>query len=80
MSEPLPQPNKPVVLCVDDDRDIAEVVEAIPVDEASDVSCLFTLDVNALHRAVGRLEPDCVAARRPSKPSTWGRPTWARWT
>ena len=60
MSEAIPQPNKPVILCVDDDRDIAEVVEAILVDEGYEVSCLFTLDDNALHRAVGRLEPDCV--------------------
>ena len=60
MSEPTPQANKPVVLCVDDDRDIAEVVEAILVDEGYDVSCLYTLDDDALRRTVGRLEPDCV--------------------
>lgn len=60
MPEPTPQPNKPVVLCVDDDRDIAELVEAILVDEGYDVSCLYTLADDALRRTVGRLEPDCV--------------------
>jgi DNA-binding response OmpR family regulator len=45
---------------VDDDRDIAEVVEAILVDEGYDVSCLYALDDDALRRTVGRLEPDCV--------------------
>ncbi len=60
MPEPSSQPHKPVVLCVDDDRDIAEVVEAILVDGGYDVSCLYTLDDDALRRTVGRLEPDCV--------------------
>ncbi len=60
MFKPAPQTNKPVVLCVDDDQDIAEVVEAILTDEGYEVSCLYTLDDDALRRAVGRLEPDCV--------------------
>ena len=54
-------PNSPVsVLCVDDDRDIAEVVQAILTDEGYDVSCLYELADDALFRAAGRLEPDVV--------------------
>lgn len=50
----------PSVLCVDDDRDVAEVVQAILTDEGYRVSCLYELADNALLRAVGRLEPDVI--------------------
>lgn len=50
----------PAVLCVDEDRDIAEVVQAILTDEGYRVSCLYALSDDALLRAVGRLEPDCI--------------------
>lgn len=45
---------------MDDDRDVAEVVQAILADEGYAISCLYTLDDDALLRTVGRLEPDCV--------------------
>ncbi|HEV3486092.1 MAG TPA: response regulator, partial [Vicinamibacterales bacterium] len=48
------------VLCVDDDRDVAEVVQAILEDDGYAVSCLYELADDALLRAVGRLEPDVV--------------------
>lgn len=48
------------VLCVDDDRDIAELVQAILVDEGYQVSCLYEVADDALFRAAGRLEPDVV--------------------
>ena len=48
------------VLCVDDDRDIAEIVQAILTDEGYEVSCLYELADDALLRAAGRLEPDVV--------------------
>lgn len=48
------------VLCVDDDRDVAEVVQAILEDDGYAVSCLYDLGDDALLRAVGRLEPDVV--------------------
>lgn len=48
------------VLCVDDDRDVAEVVQAILEDEGYAVSCLYDLADDALLRAVGRLEPDVI--------------------
>ena len=51
---------RPRVLCVDDDRDVAEVVQAILADAGYAISCLYDVSNDALHRAVGRLEPDCV--------------------
>ena len=48
------------VLCVDDDRDVAEVVQAILEDEGYAVSCLYELADDAFLRAVGRLEPDVI--------------------
>jgi CheY-like chemotaxis protein len=50
----------PTVLCVDDDRDIAEIVQAVLVDEGYSVTCLYNLEDDALLRTVGQLEPDCV--------------------
>lgn len=51
---------RPSVLCVDDDRDLAEVVQAVLVDEGYAVSCLYSLEDDALPRALGQLEPDVV--------------------
>jgi CheY-like chemotaxis protein len=48
------------VLCVDDDRDVAEVVQAILADEGYRISCLYELADDALMRAVGSLEPDVI--------------------
>lgn len=55
-----PSAGGPTVLCVDDDRDIAEVVQAILADEGYRISCLYELSDDALMRAVGRLEPDVI--------------------
>jgi CheY-like chemotaxis protein len=51
---------RPSVLCVDNDRDIAEIVQAVLSDEGYAVSCLYDGDGDALARLVGQLEPDCV--------------------
>jgi CheY-like chemotaxis protein len=51
---------RPRVLCVDDDRDIAEIVQAVLTDEGYDVSCIYEGSSEVLARAVGMLEPDCV--------------------
>jgi CheY-like chemotaxis protein len=51
---------QPTVLCVDDDRDMAELVEAVLTDEGYAVSVLYSLDDDAVLRAAGRLEPDCI--------------------
>ena len=48
------------VLVVDDDHDIAELVEAILTDEGFTVSCLFDVQREALLEMVGHLEPDCI--------------------
>ena len=56
----MPDSTMPSVLCVDDHRDIAEIVQAVLVDEGYAVSCLYELAGDALLRTVGRLEPDCV--------------------
>ena len=48
------------ILCVDDDRDVAEVVEAILDDAGYKVSCLYELADDALLRSIGRLEPDVI--------------------
>ena len=50
----------PSVLCVDDDRDVAEVVQAILADEGYRISCLYELADDALLRTVGKLEPDVI--------------------
>lgn len=60
MAERAAQSRLPRVLCVDDDRDIAELVEAILVDEGYDVSCLYDVTDESLRRIVAQLEPDCV--------------------
>lgn len=56
----MPDKPGPSVLCVDDDHDIAEIVEAVLDDEGYAVSCLYTSDRGMLARTVGQLEPDCV--------------------
>ena len=48
------------VLCVDDDRDVAEVVQAVLVDEGYEVTCLYDMSDDALPRVMGQFEPDCV--------------------
>lgn len=51
---------KASVLCIDDDRDVSEVVEAILGDEGYAVTCARMVDEEELLRTVGRVEPDCV--------------------
>lgn len=48
------------VLVVDNDRDIAEIVESILTDEGFKVSCLYRDSQVELHAAVESLDPDCV--------------------
>ncbi|HEX5578172.1 MAG TPA: response regulator [Candidatus Limnocylindria bacterium] len=52
--------SRPSVLCVDDDRDIAEIVQAVLTDEGYQVSCLYSTEGDLLARTVGQLEPDCI--------------------
>lgn len=53
-------PSGPSVLCIDDDRDIAEIVQAALDDEGYAVSCLYSAHGDLVARTVGQLEPDCV--------------------
>ena len=53
-------PTRPSVLCVDDDRDVGEVVAAILEDEGYAVSSLYDFTEDALLRTIGRLEPDVI--------------------
>lgn len=48
------------VLVIDDDRDIAEVVQTILLDEGFRVSCIYTHFGPDVHAAVEALQPDCV--------------------
>ena len=48
------------VLVVDNDRDIAEIVQTILIDEGFRVSCIYTPSQVDLHTAVETLDPDCV--------------------
>lgn len=49
------------VLVLDDDRDIAEMVQTILIDEGFRVSCLYDLrPTEEMQAAVARLEPDCI--------------------
>lgn len=60
MTESISRDSRPRVLCVDDDRDVAEVVQAILADSGYAISCLYDVSDESLRRAVGQLEPDCV--------------------
>lgn len=51
---------KKKIVVVDDDRDIAEIVQTILLDEGFTVSCLYLPSQDELKRAIDRLEPDCV--------------------
>ena len=53
-------PSRPSVLCVDDNRDVVEVVSAILEDEGYDVSALYEFTNDALLRTIGQLEPDAI--------------------
>jgi CheY-like chemotaxis protein len=58
---PMPsQPSSPVVLVVDDDRDIGDLVVAVLTDAGYQVSLLAQVAPELVATAVGRLEPDCI--------------------
>ena len=72
---------RPRVLCVDDDRDIGAVVRAILGDEGYDVTCLFEITDEALRRAIGELEPDCIlldSASHTNYSRSWEAAAWIR--
>lgn len=67
------------VVVVDDDRDVAELVQTILLDEGFKVSCLYTPSQNDVKAAIDRIEPDVVLLDG-GNPAAYG-PSWemARW-
>ena len=66
-------PRKTVVV-VDDDRDIAEVVQTVLLDEGFNVTCLFDPTKQEVMAAIERIEPDCVLLDG-GAPAAYG-PSW----
>ena len=80
-SNPAPAALRPRVLCVDDDRDIGETVQAILGDEGYDVTCLFEITDAELRRVIREVEPDCVLLDSSSHTDygeSWGAAAWIR--
>ncbi|HEV2251115.1 MAG TPA: response regulator [Candidatus Limnocylindria bacterium] len=76
--EPLPARAKRVVV-VDDDRDTAELVQTILLDEGFAVSCLYLGDPAEVRAAIDRIEPDCVlldGGDLRHVAATWETATW----
>lgn len=71
--QPLGRRQKTIVV-VDDDRDIAELVQTILLDEGFKVSCLYTPSADDVRAAVDRIEPDLVLLDG-GHPAAYG-PSW----
>ena len=69
----LQQSGKSVVV-VDDDRDVAELVQTILIDEGFKVSCLYQPSQNDVKAAIERIEPDVVLLDG-GTPAAYG-PSW----
>ena len=67
------------VVVIDDDRDVADVVRTILIDEGFRVSCLYEPSVLDVRAAIDRIEPDVVLLDGGS-PAAYG-PSWdiANW-
>jgi CheY-like chemotaxis protein len=65
---------KKTVVVIDDDRDIAEVVQTVLLDEGFKVSCLYDPNRSDLKAAIDRMEPDCVLLDG-GNPAAYG-PSW----
>lgn len=62
------------VVVVDDDRDVAELVQTILLDEGFKVSCLYAPSQNDVKAAIDRIEPDVVLLDG-GNPAAYG-PSW----
>ena len=60
MYERIQDPHAKTVLCVDDDREVVELIDAILADEGYRVITLLEYDEDLLLREMGRAEPDVV--------------------
>jgi CheY-like chemotaxis protein len=61
------------VVVLDNDRDVAEVIQTILIDEGFAVSCLYGPDEETVKLAVKELAPDCVIldGGRPQAADPW---------
>jgi len=55
----VPEPKKKIVV-LDDDRDVAEVIQTVLLDEGFAVSCLYGPDLGTIRQAIQELAPDCA--------------------
>lgn len=62
------------VVVIDDDRDVAEVVQTILLDEGFKVSCLYEPNKRDVMAAIGAIEPDVVLLDG-GTPADYG-PSW----
>ena len=60
------------VVVVDDDRDVAEIVQTILIDEGFRVSCLYEPSKSDVKAAIERIEPDLVLLDG-GTPAAYGR-------
>ncbi len=61
------------ILVVDDDRDTAEIMQAVLTDEGYAATMLYLSDERSVREAVARLEPDCVLLdSSPKDPGGYG--------
>jgi CheY-like chemotaxis protein len=69
------------VLVVDDDRDTADIVEAVLAEEGFTVSLLHRAEPAVLRATVERLEPDCILLDGGSSRDyglSWDHAAWLR--
>lgn len=67
------------VVIVDDDRDVAELIREVLVDEGFTVTCLYEPHVDALRAAIERIEPACVILdgfKGSAYGTSWETATW----
>ena len=61
------------ILVVDDDRDTAEIMQAVLTDEGYAASVIYQSRGKLIREAIVRLEPDCVLLdSSPDDPSGYG--------
>ncbi len=62
------------IVVLDDDRDVADIIHSVLLDEGFAVSCLYGPDDKTMERAVLDLSPDCVVVNGsgpPRSPDPW---------
>ena len=67
------------VVILDEDRDVAELIQAVLIDEGFVVSCLYRIDEPDVTAAIERLRPDCVIIDGIHLGQEWEGWNVARW-